>query len=70
MDRKDVGILAMDIYFPPTCVKQVLLLLLTGESELLLPPFLFLLRWNADLMLFWMLLLFILIFFSFRQYII
>jgi hypothetical protein len=23
MDRKDVGILAMDIYFPPTCVQQV-----------------------------------------------
>jgi hypothetical protein len=22
-DRKDVGILAMDIYFPPTCVQQV-----------------------------------------------
>ena len=21
--RKDVGILAMDIYFPPTCVQQV-----------------------------------------------
>lgn len=23
MDRKDVGILAMDIYFPPSCVQQV-----------------------------------------------
>jgi hypothetical protein len=22
-ERKDVGILAMDIYFPPTCVQQV-----------------------------------------------
>ena len=28
MDRKDVGILAMDIYFPPTCVQQVKLLFL------------------------------------------
>jgi hypothetical protein len=32
MDRKDVGILAMDIYFPPTCVQQVKLLFLPPSS--------------------------------------
>ena len=43
MDRKDVGILAMDIYFPPSCVQQVKLFsqLLTVRvtiSVLLLRP--------------------------------
>ncbi|KAJ1693182.1 hypothetical protein LUZ63_009880 [Rhynchospora breviuscula] len=33
MDRKDVGILAMDIYFPPTCVKQEALEVHDGASK-------------------------------------
>ncbi|KAF3340695.1 hydroxymethylglutaryl-CoA synthase [Carex littledalei] len=33
MDRKDVGILAMDIYFPPSCVKQEALEVHDGASK-------------------------------------
>ncbi|GJM99288.1 hypothetical protein PR202_ga16376 [Eleusine coracana subsp. coracana] len=33
MDRKDVGILAMDIYFPPTCVQQEALEAHDGASK-------------------------------------
>ncbi|XP_073011693.1 hydroxymethylglutaryl-CoA synthase [Typha latifolia] len=33
MDRKDVGILAMDIYFPPTCVQQEALEAHDGVSK-------------------------------------